>query len=369
MHLRRGALLSLLLVASGCGGAPAAQSPSASLSASAAAKPAASSAVGSASAKPGASTAASAAAKPASSTSVKVAYSQPAAGFAPVWVAQDKGFFKKYGLDAEVLQITPPADTQSVISGEIQFDVDGSGSMAAIASGANIPYIAITVPYFAQSLYGQSSIQKVSDLVGKQVATTTRGGSSDFALRTLLAKENVDPAKINFVYLRDDAAILAAMQAGTLQAAIITSPNTLRAKQSGLREIVDMSKLRLRTLTQGVNVRKEWAQQHEDLVLAFLKAWMEGAKEGRSNPDGTKAIIGKYTKVTDQAFLDEAYNTVVSLWAAYPLANDQDLQNVIDLSTEANVKAHTPADYYDNSYLQKLDSFVKQLYPGGVPQA
>jgi len=38
------------------------------------------------------------------------------------------------------------------------------------------------------------------------------------------------------VYLRDDSTILAALQSGQVQGAIITSPNTLRARQAGLRQ-------------------------------------------------------------------------------------------------------------------------------------
>src|SRR4051812_22472272 len=63
---------------------------------------------------------------------IKVAFSQVAAAFSPVQLAQDQGLFKKYGLDAEVAQLPKPSDIQALLSGDVQFTVDGSAGIDAI---------------------------------------------------------------------------------------------------------------------------------------------------------------------------------------------------------------------------------------------
>jgi len=366
-------LVLTALIAGGCSGAaPPTASP---LSAAPSAAPKASNAASRSTAP--APSPASAAPKPAPPSepasaaggAVKIAFAQPAAAFAPLWLAQDRGLFKKYGLETEVLRVAPPADVQAVIGGDIQIAVGGTAAISAMANGANLTFIAVTVPVYLQSLFGQPSIQKVSDLAGKSVAVTTKGGPSDFALRTLLAREGVDASKLNFVYLRDDSTILAALQSGQVQGAIITSPNTLRARQAGLRQLEDLIPLKLHTVTQGSFVRKDWAQQHPDVIGNYLKAYLEGIKEDKTNPDGAKTTISKWTKIEDQALLDESYKTTINGLAAYPLAHDEDIQNVIDLSIEAIVKSHKPSDFYANSYLLKLEAFVKGLWPNGIPSA
>jgi NitT/TauT family transport system substrate-binding protein len=329
-------------------GAPAGSAPSSTAPSSAAKGPAAASA----------------------STSVgtiKISQAQPAAGYVPLWLAQDKGLFKKYGLETEVVPIAPPADIQAVMGGDIQIGVGGTGAMSAAAGGANLTFISVNIPVFLQSLFGQPSIQKVSDLIGKSVAVTTKGGPSDFALRTLLAREHVDESKVNVAYLRDDSAMLAAIQSGQVQAAIVTSPNTLRARQAGLQQIVDLIPLKLHTLVQGTFVRKDWAQQRPNVIDGYLKAYLEGLEEAKSNPDVAKATISKWTKLDDQTLVDESYRTTISGLEAYPLVHDEDLQNVIDLSSEPSVKSHKPSDFYDNTYLQKLEPFVNSLWPSGIP--
>jgi NitT/TauT family transport system substrate-binding protein len=361
-------LVTSAVLASGCGSAvaPAASGSSAPAagpsSAAASAAPAVSAPP--ATAKPSASSAAPA--KAAEGT-IKIAWTQPAAAYVPLWLAQDNGYFKKYGLDTEALHLAPPSDTQALISGDVQMVIGGTGGISAIAGGANLTFIGVTVPVYLQSLYGQPSIQKFSDLAGKSIGATTQGGPSDFALRTVLKKEGVHASAVKIVYLRDDATVLAALKGGSIQAAIITSPNTLQAQKAGLRLIEDMIPLKLHTITQGIYVRKDWAQQHQPALESVLKGYLEAVKQSRADAAGAKTTISKWTKVEDPVLLDESYKTTISGLAAYPLVHDEDVQNVIDLSTEASVKAHKPADFYDNSYLQGLDGFVKGLYPAGVP--
>ncbi|HLH26099.1 MAG TPA: ABC transporter substrate-binding protein [Chloroflexota bacterium] len=300
---------------------------------------------------------------------IKVAFSQVAAAFAPVLLAQEQGLFTKYGLDAEVAQLPKPSDIQSLVSGDVQFTVDGSAAVDAIAGGANLVYVAVPLPIYTQGLFGQPGFQKVSDLVGTTIGATSQGGSSDYALRTLLLKEGVDPSQVSISYLRDDAGILAAVETGALQSAILTPPNTLRAREAGLSEIVNTVPLKLRTINNAIIVRRDYAQQHEDVVLNFLRAYMEAIKELKTNTEVGKATVSRFTKLTEPALLDESYGIAASTLMIYPLVHDADVQNVIDMSTTPDVKAHKPADYYDNSYLQKLEEFARGLDPQSVAAA
>jgi NitT/TauT family transport system substrate-binding protein len=341
------ALLLALGLLTGCTGGPAAPS-GATSAAPAPAQPA---------------SAAAAASAPAALVPIRIAFSQVAAAFAPVWIAHDHGLFKKHGLDAEVVNLAKPVDIQSLVSGDVQITVDGSAAIDAIAGGANLTYIAVPLPVYTQAVYGQPAIQSIGDLVGKTIGVTSQGGSSDNALRTLLAREGVPLAQVNIVYLREDAAILAALQSGTVQAAILTSPNTLRARETGMREIVDTVPLNLRTINTGIIVGKDWARDHEDLLLSFLRAYMEASKIAKTDAAATKTLITKYTGLQDPELLDESYRNSAAGWAIYPLIRDSDVQNVIDLSATPEVTALKPADYYDNSYLQKLESFARSLDP------
>ena len=92
------------------------------------------------------------------------------------------------------------------------------------------------------------------------------------------------------VYLREDAAILAALQNGNVQAAILTSPNTLRAREAGMREIVDTVPLNLRTINTGLITRKDWARETKTRCSASSRAYMEASKLAKTDPEATKAL-------------------------------------------------------------------------------
>lgn len=184
----------------------------------------------------------------------------------------------------------------------------------------------------------------------------------------MLAHEGISDKQVKFSYVRSQPAILAAIQSGTVQAGILSAPTTLKARQAGLHEVVNLASLKLPTIHQGIEVRDSWAKANRPTVEAFLKAYMTAIKQARSDPDRTKAVIGKYTKTTDKADLDEAYQTFRNVWPALPLVSDASIQNLIDFAPEPNARKHPPAEFYDNSYLESLKaSFLPTLYPNGLP--
>jgi ABC-type nitrate/sulfonate/bicarbonate transport system substrate-binding protein len=339
------ALIAALLLAA-CGGTaqPAPSGPSASASVSA-----------------------SAAAPSSASGPIKFSYPQPTSGFMPLWLAQDSGLFAKYGLDTEMLNLPAPTDLQALQSGEVQFALEGGAAVAAIAGGSDLTFIAALANHYAQQLYVTSpDIQSTRDLIGKSIGATAPGASSDGALRSILKHEGIAPSQVNIVYLRDDHSIFGALQAGTIQAAILTKATIPLAKQLGYRLLVDANELKLPTINVGIVVRRDWAQQNPEAVLAFLKGVMEGIKLGKEDPAAAKAEIQKYSRLDDPAQIEQVYADSLD-WAPYPLVQDAGLQTLLDLSTDEKVKAHKPGDFYDNSYLLKLQDWVKGLYPEGVP--
>ncbi|HLG68933.1 MAG TPA: ABC transporter substrate-binding protein [Chloroflexota bacterium] len=373
MRLRHAAVVAALLL-SACGGTAApASSIGSSAPASAQAAPASASARpaasggSSAGAKPAASGGAAASAKPAASGAIKFSFPQTTAGFMPLWVAQDTGIFKKYGLDTEMIQLPSPTDLQALLTGETKFAFEGGAGIAAIASGADLTFIAVPANHYAQQLYVTSpDIKTPKDLIGKSIGASSPGASSDGALHGILQHEGISPSQVKIVYLRDDNNIFAALQNGTIQAAVLTKATTPRAKKAGYRLLIDANDLKLPTVNAGAMVRKDWAQQNPDAVAAFLKGVMEGTKATKDDPDTAKATIRKYSKIEDPAQVDQVYQDSLD-WVPYPLVQDAGVQTIMDLSTDERVKAHKPSDFYDNSYLEKLQDWVKTLYPQGIP--
>ncbi|HLY64946.1 MAG TPA: hypothetical protein VKU60_05380, partial [Chloroflexota bacterium] len=157
------------------------------------------------------------------------------------------------------------------------------------------------------------------------------------------------------------------LESGQIQAAVVTSPNNLLVRQAGFHQIVDLIPLKLHTVTQGIFVRDDWAKQNQPTILNFLKAYLESVKVDKTDAAAAQASVSKWTGIQDQALVAESYRATLGGLASFPLAEDQDFQNVLDLTDDPALKSRKPADFYDNSYLQSLESFARTLYPDGIP--
>src|SRR5579883_1155942 len=299
---------------------------------------------------------------------IRLTYPAAGAGIAPLWIATEQGLFKKYGVDVDVQYIQGPADIQALVGGDTQVSDDAGEAVTARLAGADVLYVAVHLPQLVFSLYGPKDISSAKDLIGKTVAASTRGAASDIAMRTYLRHKGIDASQVKFTYVSTQG-VLPAMQQGTVQAGMLSPPLTLQARQLGLHEIANITNMKLPSINDAVEVRRDWANQNKTTLLNVLKAYLEAIKIANSNEDAAKAAIAKYTKTSDAAALQEAYDSVKGRWAAYPVVHADVIQNLLDFAVEPSAASHKPSEFYDNSYLESLQDFVKSLYPEGVPSA
>jgi NitT/TauT family transport system substrate-binding protein len=358
------AALGMALLATSCGGAAPAPSASPASASVAPAKPASSApAAGSSSApaKPAASAsaaakpAASAAAKPAASGLVRlnIPYTSPSGVYAPIWVGVDQGIFKKYGFDASSSYMDTNTVAPALISGEIDVSPTPS-TLNIIISGGDAIFIAnvVTAPVF--SLYSDSSIPNVEALKGKVIGNSPQGSAPDGALRALLDKHGLNPATdVKYIYSPDPSTILAAMKSNQAVAGVLSAPSNLNAKQAGYKELANTGKEGVAGLHQVIGVKKSTIAQKRDTYTKLLQAYREAIDYIKSNPEGTKAIIGKYTKTEPGPILDEAYAAFTPYLQLGPVKTS-DVAAVLKFSSNPAAANFDPAKAIDNSIVDAL---------------
>lgn len=96
----------------------------------------------------------------------RVGFPSLATGFAPSWVAADKGIWKKHGLDVELIFLRGGARTVSaMIGGSVQFIIGSDlGATTAILQGAALTRVGVTTNTLGYSMVGQPGIKTVRDL-------------------------------------------------------------------------------------------------------------------------------------------------------------------------------------------------------------
>ena len=169
-----------------------------------------------------------------------------------LWIAQDKGFFQKNGLKVDLTHIPTNQGVQALVGGKVNFVTAGPQILEANLAGSDTVYIMSPVNAFVFSLYSQPGIANIKALAGKTFGATNKGTPSDIAAHMLLTKNGLKPdMDVKFIYLKEIPALVAALQQGVIDAALLTPPATLTARNFGLKELLNVTELKIPFVQHG----------------------------------------------------------------------------------------------------------------------
>ena len=300
---------------------------------------------------------------------LRVAYTVIAPTQLNVWTAKDMGFYTKHGLDVElVLLVGAPLAVTAMLAGETP--IVHTGASAVITSnlaGSGSLLIAGAINRFPYVLYVTDQIKRVEDLKGKKFGVSRAGGADNAAAVTVLEKLGVKENEVTYVQAGSIPTRLAAMQTNTLQATLLQAPETLKAKELGLRALLDFTKLDVEWQQNGVAVTRDYIQKKPDTIRRFMRAYVEAIHYNLTNSKGAQRVLQKYLAIKDVKMVEEAYNEiVVKLTRRVPYPTEPGIQIFLDQLKLRNPKAAQakPSDFADVSFLKELESsgFIDRLY-------
>jgi NitT/TauT family transport system substrate-binding protein len=300
---------------------------------------------------------------------LRVAYTVIAPTQLNVWTAKDMGFYAKHGLDVElVLLVGAPLAVAALVAGETP--IVHTGASAVIASniaGSGTVLVAGSVNRFPYVMFVTEQIKRVEDLRGKKFGVSRIGSADNAAAVTVLDKLGVKENEVTYVQAGSIPARLAAMQTNALQATLLQAPETLKAKEIGLRPLLDFTKLDLDWQQNGVAVTRDYISKKRDTVRRFMQAFVDAIHYNLTNPRGAQKILQKYLAIKDEKAVEEAYNEiVVKLTRRVPYPTDAGIQLYLDQLKIKNPKAAQakPSDFTDVSFLKELESsgYIEKLY-------
>ncbi|GIH17765.1 hypothetical protein Raf01_59370 [Rugosimonospora africana] len=296
-----------------------------------------------------------------STPTITVGVSGATGNTAPIFVGVDAGVFKKYGLNVEVKVLTPTASSAAVSSGTVDIGGDGPNMVAAVLASKNGAKVIFTNGITAFYLATTPSITDIEGLKGKTLATTTPGGGADTAARTAMTAHHLVPDKdVKVIYVSQNTAALASLQAGKVQAAVVSPPTTIQAENQFHLKTIDIGDY---VLPSVYAVSGGFAAKHPDLVTKFIEGYMAATQLAKTDKAASEAAFKKYLGLKDQAQLDGTWEEYKDRWAASPFPSE-DLKDLLGgLKPPSTVD---PASLMDNSYIQKIDQ-SKWVVPSGFP--
>ena len=277
----------------------------------------------------------------------------------------ERGYFRQEGLDVELIVIRSAPSVLALTAKEIDFLTIGGGGLIGILRGLplRVAFAPLRRPTYA--LYAKPEIRSLADLKAKVLAVTVPGATTDFAARVLLQQVGLTPGKdVKILYLKGMPEILAGITQGNADAGIFTSPTTLKARQAGLKELVNVTEQNIPMIHAAFASTKDYLKTQPDNVRRFLQGYLEGIKVARADPELAKQMIGKYTKTTDRDDLEDSYRTFLPAWEKLPVVPTAAVQTMLNFATHPAAKTAKAENFIDNSALLELErsGFVDRLY-------
>jgi NitT/TauT family transport system substrate-binding protein len=301
---------------------------------------------------------------------IVIGYSAITTSQAPLWMAYEGGFFRKYGLEVQIIFVESGSRTvQTLISGDVvAAQVAGPAVIQSNFQGSGVVMIAGFLNTMDYKFIVARDITRPDQLKGKSVAVSRIGSSSDFATRYALEKYGLVPDKdVAILQIGSQPARMSALEGGKIHGVMIAIPLTARATKLGFNTLADLQMLGLEYQHTGLAVSQNLIKTQPELVRNVLKAFVEGIHFMKSHRKEAIAILAKYLKTDDVEALQEAYEAVSQ--ALIPEKPYPTLKGIQIMLREMAIKepaarSAKPEQFVDMTFMKELDSsgFIDRLY-------
>jgi ABC-type nitrate/sulfonate/bicarbonate transport system substrate-binding protein len=281
----------------------------------------------------------------------------------PLFAAQTKGFFAKRGLEVE-MKIAPSSDEMrnGLAGGRYQIvhgAVDNAVAMAEVAK-ADIAVINGGDNGFNE-LIVQPEIGSYADLRGKTVIVDAANTAYAFQLYEMLAQNGLNKGDYSVKVVGAGFKRFEAMeQDKSNAAAMLNLPFSIRIKSAGRKSFGSAVKAIGPYQATGGFVMRAWAKANEEVLVNYLRAYVEGVRwslDPANRQDAIKLLMQRLQLTEDVATQTYAIATDPAEGLARDGSIDlEGFRNVLKLRAIHGGQGGdppSPEKYIDLSYYQK----------------
>ena len=293
-----------------------------------------------------------------------------------VWVAENEGLYRKNGLQVEIF--TPPnsaEDFKRVTGIEVPSRYVRQTAHSPVTIGGGTPGIVRTAAdaraksrliitsadnWANWSILSRQDITRPEQLKGKRLGHSenishfhamlflkTMGWNPDRDVSLVSGVEHLDP-------LLD----------GSVDAFVANDIVTFMARSRGYRPLVEMGEWKVPMTISGITVDQDWLQGNRETMRRLVRSYVEAIALMKQDKQIAIRAMVKFWNVTDPKMQDWFYERGVTLVPRKPYPNVDGIKKAMELYDSAEMRKHTPEDFYDDSFVRELDQsgYIDSLY-------
>ena len=303
---------------------------------------------------------------------VRLGLSSVSALHSAVWVAEQKGLFRKHGIDAEVIVVGQggTAGISALLANDIQMTSSAGDSLVnASLHGGETVMIAGVVNKGLQRIITRPEIKSPADLKGKRVGVTRIGAVSHSVLLMILRRWNMSPTDIQVMQVGTSPNMLASLDKGGLDAAVLTIPSMFVAEDRGYKVLLDLADTDIYYLQTMLATTRSHIRSNRDKVSRFLKGYLEGIAFFKQNRKESLEVVKKKLRISteQERNLERSFDLLsAKYYEQMPYPSLRGVETVLGFVEKDNPKAKgaDPKSFVDDSLLREIEQsgFVKTLY-------
>jgi len=303
---------------------------------------------------------------------IRMGLSSVSALHSAVWVAEQKGLFRKHGVEAEIIVTGQGAATgiSALLANDIQVVASaGDALVASTLQGADTVMIAGVVNKGLQRIMARSEIKTPSELKGKRIGVTRIGAVSHSVLLMMLPRWKMSVNDVQVMQLGSSPNMLAALDRGGIDAAVLTIPSMFVAEDRGYRVLADMGDTDIYYLHTMIATTRNYVKNSRDRISRFLKGYLEGLAFVKQNKKESIDIVRKKLQLGAEQTrnLERSIELLnAKYYESVPYPSLRGVETVLGFVEKDNPKAKgaDPKSFVDDSLLREIEQsgFMKKLY-------
>lgn len=281
---------------------------------------------------------------------------------AVLWVGVDRGFYRKHGLNVEVIFMrSGPLAMSALASSDVQMVFTSSNNVLNVAAGGlDVVIIGNVVGRLEGDFMARPEIKKPEDLKGKQIAIQSIGGGG--WANNMLAMDylGLDPDRdnIRFLVLGDQPSRIQALEAGRAQASWMGSTFSAPLKKKGYTVLLEMARAPIEYLGASLIARKSALRAEPRIYESMLKGTID-AMRFFMKPENKPMVLQSIARVLRLPRLEDAetgYNAMVAAYNVDLKPKREGVQKIHSILSRTNPKlqAFKPETIIDDSLNQKI---------------
>jgi NitT/TauT family transport system substrate-binding protein len=281
-----------------------------------------------------------------------------------LYVAQDQGLFRKYGLDLTFVQVrNGPVAMSALSSGESQFhwgSVSGA-NLGAISEGADLVFVAGFINRLSGMFVANARVKAPSDLKGKSIGVNSLSGGGWIFAMLMLDYWGLVPErdKIQFRTLGEQAVMAQGVLSGTVDAAFLGYTFGKMLESKGFTVLADSEKLPISYQGSGLIAKRSFVLGSPATVENVLRALLDASAYIR-NPENKTQVMKSLAKALRFRRIEDAedgYRSMVNLYEKKIYPSVDGIRNVIRLlgTTNEKIRRLRAEDLVDHTAVRKME--------------